>query len=167
MLPLVVLLVILPAVLRFLTRPDTPEIVKFGFLLLLTLLFVLPVIFVSVNLMVGGRRRRTTVTASPAGIRIEQRSAWRTRTIQVLSSELLDLDCSTVDGALRSARGSRRMHKPVGPGTEWLVAMLKRWVPATGIIVKSQHELITFGEGLPAGELQFLTGVLRNALAGR
>ena len=68
---------------------------------------------------------------------------------------------------MRSARGSYRMHTPASPSTERLVAMLKRWGPANGIIVKSRHELITFGEGLPASELQYLSGVLRKALTGR
>jgi hypothetical protein len=40
-------------------------------------------------------------------------------------------------------------------------------VPTKGIMVKSREELIPFGEGLPANELQYLIWILRKALARR
>jgi hypothetical protein len=47
------------------------------------------------------------------------------------------------------------------------MAAARKWMPTKGIIAKSRKELVAFGEGLPADELQYLNSVLRKALAGR
>jgi hypothetical protein len=165
--PLVILLFVLPAFLRFFTR-GAPQIVQYGFLLILVAVFIVPTIVASVNLMVGSKRKRATVTASAAGLEIVTRSGWRTRTTQIAGADLLDLDCSTADAALRSAR-NRSVNRPEVPNPEAtrVAQFAKRWVPSSGIVVKSRQELISFGEGLPAGELQYLRSILRKALAGR
>ena len=61
------------------------------------------------------------------------------------------------------------MNRPEVPNPEAtrVAQFAKRWVPSSGIVVKSRRELISFGEGLPAGELQYLRSILRKALAGR
>ncbi len=165
--PLVVLLVVIPALLRFFTRSGASQVIYFGVLLLLVVILVLPTIFVSVNLMVGSQRKRIMMTASPAGLEIEQRSAWRMHTTVVPAADLLDLDCSTADAAMKSARSSSiRLAEAPKPGAEGLAASLKRWLPARGIVVKSRTELISVGEGLPAAELQYLSWELRRGLIG-
>ena len=118
--------------------------------------------------MVGSTRKKATVTASEAGLEIVKRSGWRTRTTQVPSADLLDLDCSTADSALKSAMNSSvKLAEVPSPGATRVVRFAKRWVPAQGIIVKSRRELISFGEGLSASELQYLRSILRKALLGR
>jgi hypothetical protein len=107
------------------------------------------------------------VKASPGGLLIECRSAWRKRATLVSADDIRDLDCSTFEGALESARKPFEMSATPGGGTERLFARLERWVPTKGITVKSRRELITFGEGLPAGELQYLSWVLRKTLISR
>lgn len=165
-LPLVILLFVLPAFLRFFTR-GAPQIVQYGFLLILVAVFVVPTIVASVNLMVGSKRKRATVAASAAGLEIVTRRGWRTRTTQIAGADLLDLDCSTADAALRSAM-NRSVNRHEVPNLEAtrVAQFAKRWVPSRGIVVKSPRELISFGEGLPAGELQYLRSILRKALAG-
>jgi len=117
--------------------------------------------------MVGSSRKKATVTASAAGLEIVKRSGWRTHTTQVPSADLLDLDCSTADCALKSAMNSSvKLAEVTNPGATRVVQFAKRWVPAQGIIVKSRQEMISFGEGLPAAELQYLSWVLRKALTG-
>jgi hypothetical protein len=110
---------------------------------------------------------RIVVKASLAGLTIERRSPWRTRTTLIAAPDLLDLDCSTTEGAIESVKTVSGM--PVAPGgtTERMFANLKKWVPAKGIIVKSREEMVAFGEGLPAAELRYLRSVLRKKLAGR
>src|SRR5579863_7520411 len=165
--PLVMLLVVIPAFLRFFTRGASP-LAQFAFMFAMVVIFVVPTLFVSVNLMVGSKRKRATVTASACGLEIAKRSGWRTRTTQIASADLLDLDCSTADAALKSARRSSRNLAPVPtPGAAQLAEYAKRWFPARGIIVKTRHELISFGEGLPAAELQYLSWLLRRTLAGQ
>ena len=163
--PLFVLLIVMPALLRFLTRGGSP-LLYFAVLLLLVLLVILPLIFFSVNLMVASKRKRVSVTASPAGIEISQRSGRRTRTTVVSIADLVDLDCSTAEAAVKSVRSSSiRLAEVPSPDLQRWAEFLKRWLPARGIIVKSRNELLTFGEGLPADELQYLTWLLRRALA--
>ena len=165
--PVFVLFIVVPGLMRFFTRTHTPHYVQFGFLLFLTLIFVVPTIFASVNLMVGSRRKRLTVTATPEGLTIEQRTAWRTRSKFVSGADLLDIDCSTVDGTLASAKASlKSSNSPSYGRVERVFEMLKKYIPSKGITVKSRRELLTFGEGLPAGELRFLVWTLRRALGG-
>jgi hypothetical protein len=53
------------------------------------------------------------------------------------------------------------------PQAQWIFTVLKRLVPSAGIIVKSRHGLIAFGEGLSEIELKYLIWILRKTLAGR
>jgi len=165
--PLVILFVVIPRFLHAFTRA-APPLVQFGFLVFMVAIFVLPSIAASVHLMVSSKRRRSTVTASQDGLVIEQQKLGRSHTTEVPAGELLDLDCATVEAAMKAVRNSRpRVAGAPNPEAPRLVAGLGRWVPSQGIVVKSRTGLITFGEGLRAGELQYLTWVLRKALAGR
>lgn len=164
--PLFMLLIFLPALLRFFSRTHTPHYVQYGFSLFLILLFVLPTLLASVNLIVGSQRKRTTVTATAKGLTIEERAAWRKRSRFVPSVDLLDIDCSTIGGAIESVKASRGITLNPDPRTERLLTVLKKYLPSQGIIVKTRTELLTFGQGLPAGELQYLVWVLRQSLRG-
>jgi hypothetical protein len=135
-------------------------------LLIVMLFLCIPAIFFGVNLMVDGSRRRTTVKASLAGLALEQGGAWRTRTKLVSASEILDLDLSTFESFFKSRRNPFPTSAYPATATENLLATLWKWMPSRGIVVKSRQEAITFGEGLPVGELQYLRSVLRKALAG-
>ena len=97
--PALILLVVIPAIVRGCTSNLGSAGGQLAFLIL-TIMLGIPAIFGGVNLRVGGRRRRTTVKASPAGLAMERRSAWRTRTKVVSASEILDVDQSTFEGAL-------------------------------------------------------------------
>jgi len=166
-LPLVILLFVIPAFMRFFTR-GAPPLGQYGFMFFLVCILVVPALFVSINLMVGSTRKKATVTASAAGLEIVKQSGWRTRTTQVPGADLLDLDCSTANSALKSAiDSSAKLAEVPDPRATPVVRFAKRWVPAQGIIVKSRRELISFGEGLSASELQYLRSILRKALRGR
>jgi hypothetical protein len=163
--PVVILVIVIPAMLRFFSRSATPAGVQAVFLIFTVLMFVVPSIIASVNLMAGGRRK-TVVTASPAGLLIEKQGPWRNATKRVSADDILDLDYSTFEGRLAAARKSSPM-PAAGGVTEQIFASLKEWVPTKGIIVKSRQELITFGEGLPAEELHYIKAILRKVLGGR
>ncbi len=149
--PLVILLFVLPAVLRFVTR-GAPQIVQFAFLLFLVAIFVLPTIFASVSLMVGSKRKRATLTASATGLQIVQRSGWRASTTHIASADLLDLDSSTADAAFKSARSfSLKLAEVPNLDANPLLQFAKRWLPSSGIVVKSRREMISFGARLARG----------------
>jgi hypothetical protein len=152
--PAVVLLLVIAAVGPGSLQNASSRGLPLAFLILILILGI-PVIVAGVNLIVGSTRRRTVVRVSSAGLVIERRSAWRTRSKTVAASDILDIDRSTFEHTLQSR----------GNGT----AVLRHLATSTlnkGIVVKSRQEVITFGEELPTGELTYLRCVLRNALAG-
>jgi hypothetical protein len=160
----VMMLIVAPALWRFFSRSDAPAGSRLLFLIIFVFLFgVLPL--VSIGLAFGAVRNRTVVTASPSGLVIERRGLRRTRITEVSAAGILDVDYSTFEGTLESARRSTEMRQPASAGG--LFAALKRWIPTKGIIVKSRQGLVTFGEGLAAEELRFLKWVLTKALAPR
>jgi len=165
-LPLFIFLVVFPNALRFLSRPGTSPLGHFGLALLLTVLFVPPLIVLSVKLMAAGMRKATTVVASPAGLTIEQRSGWRKQTKVVAAADLLDVDCSTIDGSIQNIKAATNAPATRTADAAWL-QILKKWVPTRGLVIKCRTELITVGEGLPADELRYVASVLRKAMAAR
>jgi hypothetical protein len=167
LIPALLFLILVPALMRFFSQTGTPWGIQVTILIFLMLILGIPLIFVTVNLLVGNKRRGTTVKASPAGLVIERRSTWRTSTKLIPASEILDLDCSTFEGALASVKSSSGTTGASSAGAERIFTFLKKWVPTKGIIVKSRQELIPFGEGLAADELQYLNWVLRKALVRR
>jgi hypothetical protein len=158
-----------PALWRFFVRTETPLGLALPFFALTVFGFGILPLAAAINLVVGAQRGRTVVTASPSGLIIERRGAWRAETTTVAAGDILDVDYSTFDGTLQSARhaaGVADRSAPAGDGT-LLLAALKKLVPAKGIIVKSRHELIAFGDGLPAHELRLLKAILSKALIAR
>jgi hypothetical protein len=122
---------------------------------------------------------RTIVTVSTEELRVEQRGIARTRTVAAFSaSEILDVDFSTKESALASARRNAEAEAATmrnGPATspaaspaaERVFTVLSAFVKGQGIIVKTRKGLTTFGEGLPDDEIRYLHAVIERALGGR
>ena len=92
----------------------------------------------------------------------------RTQTTMVPADGIFDVDCSTVDGMLESGRSSFGYPQLAPRGRrQRAFALLKKFMPSHGIVVKSRQGLETFGEGLPAEELRYLKWIVTNALVGR
>jgi len=121
---------------------------------------------------------RTIVTVSTEELRVQERGIFRTRTVAALSaSEILDVDYSTKESMMTSARRSAEAETstmrqtPLSPSasganTEWVFTVLSRFLKGQGIVVKTRKGLTTFGEGLADDEIQYLHGTVRRALAG-
>jgi hypothetical protein len=145
------------------------------------------VLFVGFGLLPAGsvvtrwlrsRVGRTMVTISTEELRVQERGIFRTRTITALSaSEILDVDYSTKESMMTSARRSAEAETATmrtvpsssttaGPNTEWVFGVLSRFLKGKGIIVKTRKGLTTFGEGLADDEIQYLHAIVRRALAG-
>jgi len=151
-LPAFVLLFAGPVVLRSVLPLGRGHGVSLAFAMFLAL-FAVPVVYAA-GRAAAMKRRRIIITASTAGLRIEERRAWRTRDTELPSSEIIDIDYAgaAVDLDRTAAKGIARA--------------LTSLLPTRGIVIKSRRELITIGDGLPASELRYLTAVLRRALAG-
>jgi hypothetical protein len=176
--PLGFLLLIGPQFLRFFGATGTPQYVSPCFSGFFLLFFIgLPLLGV-LNTSLRARRGGTVVTASPAGITIEERGAWRSRTTSLPAADIVGLDYSTPATTLAAAQVSatrRAWRSGTGTGsteiegaglppawTRWLAKVVK----SKGVVVKSRQGLYTFGAGLPAAEVYYLWTVVRRALAG-
>jgi hypothetical protein len=163
---IILMLFVMPAIFRFFSQSETPVESRLLFTAMMFLFFgVAP--WVAISVAFGGIRRKTVITTSRAGIVVERGCGWRrTQTTVVPADGIFDVDCSTVDGMLESARGSTafRQTTSTSPSIAWSLAALKKYVPTKGIVVKSRQGMVTFGEGLAAEELQYLKWVLTKAL---
>ena len=150
--PIAVAVVLFDPFSRFFRQSNTPDVVSWSFLGVLVFAFgVLPA-WSALNAFVKSRRGCTIVTVSPAGIRMEERGAWKTRTRASFSaSEILDVDCSAAA-------------PPVGEAAERVVKVVRMLVGTGGIVIRTRKGLTTFGEGLEGQELQYLQNVVRRAL---
>jgi hypothetical protein len=118
------------------------------------------------------------VTVSSEELRVQERGIFRTRTVATLPvAEILDVDYSSKNSMMLAARRSaeaeaatmRRIPSSAsaaGPGTEWVFAILGRFLNGRGIVVKTRAGLTTFGEGLADDEIQYLHALVRRVLAG-
>jgi hypothetical protein len=107
-----------------------------------------------------------------------EHGAWRTETTTIPGADILALDDRTPGTVLDSVQQSveqpraGRIGPPASgqpppdlssPVASRLFALLKKWIPSKGLIVKSRQGLFVFGEGL-ADELLYLQSVISQAL---
>ena len=167
--PVTALLFVMPVLSRRLSR-GAPTGTGSAILTFLVLLVGAPALIWWFNRTFSHWIRRTTVTASPAGLAIEEKHFLRSSRTNVPGSDILDVDCRSVESAWQSAKtvfvDSMLLSQSM-PQAQWIFTVLKKLVPSQGIIVKSRQGLITFGEGLPEVELRYLLWILRRALSGR
>lgn len=133
---------------------------------ILILVFGLPTAYASVTFVISGKRRKTNVTASPCGLVIVRPRSRKIETTVIPAEDVLDVDYSTFEDAIASARRSAYPAGQQIPQSERAMTILKKLVPNPGIIVKARSGLVTLGEGLSSDELQYLVWLLRRALTG-
>lgn len=176
LIPVAIPLVVAPPLSAFFGRTHTPDPVAWTFLTFLIVFFgVLPTMTV-VNGFLRSRRGRTIVVVSPRGIRIQERGAWRTRSVALLdAAEILDVDYSTRDSTLAAARrvadervrdANHAAVAAVGPRTERVIAALSRFARGGGLTVKTPRGFTTLGKGLEDDEIRYLYSVVLHALKG-
>ncbi|HLY41221.1 MAG TPA: hypothetical protein VKR52_08400 [Terracidiphilus sp.] len=132
-------------------------------LLIFLVLFGLPTVWASIYFARLGQRKNTTVTISRSRIVIARSQGRMMQTTDLPASDVLDVDYSTIENAVASARSAY----PAGihpSESDRVMATVRKLVPNPGIIIKSRNGLITVGEGLSSDELKYLTWVLRKAL---
>lgn len=176
LIPVAIPLVVAPPLAEFFRRTHTPGPVAWIFLAFIVFFFGILPVMTLVNAFLRSRRGGTIVVVSPQGIRIQERGAWRTRTVASLdAADILDVDYSTRESTIASARraaeqkvleSNRSVPAAVGPRTERLVAALARFAKGRGLTVKTRQGLTTFGQGLADDELRYLYSVVRQGLDG-
>ena len=138
---------------RFFRQTKTPDVVSVVFLGFLVVAFgVLPA-YSALSAFLKSRRGRTIVTASPAGVRIEERDISKTRTRATLpAADILDID----DNATAPTAGSAAI--------EPLLKTLHKLGVGGGVTIKTRQGLTTFAEGLDHDEVRYLHYVVERAL---
>ena len=154
-----------PQLLRFFRQTHTPEAVQTALLGFAVFLFVVIPLVGIFNAARLASRGRTLVTASPEGIVIEERGAWRARLTRLPAGEILGVDYGTAEDAFASAQWGAKQRVSAGRGVapRWL-AVMRRLAASKGITVKSRKGLFTFGAGLPDDEVRYLHALVVRAL---
>jgi hypothetical protein len=171
--PLAVLLVIGRPLATFFRQTRTPDPIAWLFLGFVALFFALPAMAV-VNAFLRSRRGATIVVLSNHGLRIEERGAWRTRTIARFdAADILDVDYSSRTSSLEAARHTAEQQvlqshpsasTTMSPRVERLLDALTRFAKGQGVIVKTRTSLTTFGQGLDESETRYLHSVICRSL---
>jgi hypothetical protein len=160
---------------RFFQQSKTPDVVSWFFLAFLVFMFGILPAQAALNAFLRSRLGRTTVTASTAGVRIEERRVWKTKTLASLAgTQIMEIDYNPAHTLASSnetiAEIQRRRPEmaapPVGQGTERVLRMV-RWLVGSGsVIIKTREGLTRFGQGLDDRELRYLHYIVRRALLG-
>ena len=175
--------------LRFFQQSNTPDAISWIFLGFLTVAFGLPTMM-GVKAFLRTRFGRTTVTASPGGIRIEERRVWKTRPLASFdAADIMDIDYSTSGTLLIAAKqdyeqriahegdlaaqprpsttlGASRAasRDAVDPRLERVLGAIARIANRSSVTIKTRQGLTTFGEGLSDDEIRYLHSVVRRAI---
>ena len=176
--PVVVPLVMFHPLSQFFRQTHTPGVVGWVFLGFLILMFGILPATGALHAFLSSRLGRTIVTVSMAGIRLQQRKLWRTKTLASHdASDIMDVDFSTADSMSASAMRTSEQYvlrsgqaiqgqQVVGERTQRVIAALTRLAKGNGIIIKTRQGLTTFGEGLADDEIRYLHFIVRRALVG-
>jgi hypothetical protein len=159
--------------LRFFRESQTPDVVTWAFLGFLIVAFGVVPAYSGLSAFLKSRRGRTTVTASAAGVRIEERRVWKTRTIAAYSaSDILDIDYAP-DQMFASARPTaaevqaRRpaMSRATSETVERALRFLRTITRSGGVTITTRQGQTTFAQGLDDREVRYLHYVVRKALS--
>ena len=138
LIPIAVPVLLVEPFFRFFRQSQTPDVVAWIFLGFLVIAFgVLPA-HTALNAFLKSRRGRTTITVSTAGVRIEERRVWKTRTLALLAADdIMDVDYATPKSAI------------------------ERLAQVGGVTIKTRQGLTTFAQGLDDREMRYLHYVVK------
>lgn len=113
------------------------------------------------------KRRRTILTVSTTGLRIDQNALFRTRTLAShAAADILDVQYNMPETREEIERRRPGMAAPpAGKATELVLQMVRAMVGSGGITIKTRKGLTTIGENLADRELRYLHYVIRRALS--
>jgi hypothetical protein len=177
LIPLAIPVLGVPWLLDFFRQTRTPDVFGWVFIGFLIVGFgVLPAMTV-VSAFRRSRRGGTIVRVSPRRLQIQERGAWRTRSVaSIEAADILDVDYSTHESAAAWARLTAEQQAmgstgsasaAVGPRTGRLLMWLTRLAKSRGLTVKTRTGLTSFGEGLGDEEVRYLHVVIVRTLQGR
>jgi hypothetical protein len=172
--PIAAPVLLVPPFLRFFRESQTPDVVARLFLGLLIVAFgVLPA-YSGLSAFLKSRRGRTTIAASAAGVRIDQRRVWKTRTLAAYSAaDILDVDYARdqMFSSARATAGEVQARRPAMTSTptsdavERALRFLRTITRSGGVTITTRQGQTTFAQGLDDREVRYLHYIVRNALS--
>lgn len=177
LLPLVVLMTVLyyvmPDLIDFFQRSDTPEPVQWILTGIILLAFGLIPLMSAVRAALG-KRGYTEILIADGRVQISEQRAWRRKVISIEAADIAGLDYGTMQsrsGQATTEFRTRTMNsstgdavRPMRPLPGWVTA-LARLSASKGITIKHSRGLYTFGAGLADEEVKYLHSLIRRALA--
>lgn len=112
-----------------------------------------------------GRHGATTVTVTREGISVEERGAWRRGRRTIPAGDIVGVDYSTPESAMRPARAGD-FDPAATDAALGKVRWLGRWIKGRGVIVKTRQGFVELGGGLPGREIHYLWALVTQALEG-
>jgi hypothetical protein len=173
LIPLAILACVGPGLLAFFRQTETPEAVQAAFVGCGTLFFVLIPLVDVTRAAAQSRSSHSRVTVTARSVLFDERRGRHGQATRIPIGEIVDLDYSTAETAMASARS--RARRALGAadtgsvgaatGPAWL-ERLNRLARGKGVTVKSTRGLFSFGAGLPDEEIRYLHSLVRRTLQG-
>ncbi len=172
-LPIAAPVMLVEPFLRFFQQSQTPDVVAWSFAGFLILVFgVLPA-YAGISAFLKSRRGRMTITASPAGVRIDERRVFRTRTLASYSAaDILDVDFASdqfasgrATAADVQAQRPTMAAPPVSEATERILRFLRTMTRGGGITIVARQGQTTIAQGLDDREVRYLHYLVRRTLS--
>jgi hypothetical protein len=164
-------LVVLPELLA-LPAPPVVHWMMAGFIALFAVL--MPVTS-ALRAVTRSRGPSVRITASPKGLRIEEKNGSRARVTEIPAEELEEMTFTDRRSRMASIEvpgmkklegmgDTGRPRLPDGRPVPGILLALSRLVPTEGITARSDRAAVTFGAGLPEEELAYLFALLKKNL---
>jgi hypothetical protein len=137
------------------------------------MMFLVPVIAVG-RLILSSARKRVVVSASSAGLRVEERAPLHSSVTEIPGNEIEEIGFSDVESQLSRTREARATVpvQSAGSGAKQveIPPMLRSTLHLFGrggrITARSDRDSVSFGVGLSKAEAEYLVAVVRKALVG-
>jgi hypothetical protein len=143
------------------------------FFLFATMMFVVPVIACG-RLILSSARKRVSVEASPAGLRVEERAPLHSKVTEISGHELEEFGYADVEAELSRMRGAQATEgiQISGGGAKQVAippvmrSLLRSLGRGGKITARSDRDSVSFGNELSNAEAEYLVAVIKKALVG-
>lgn len=174
LIPVIIIILIGKGFLEFFTSSHTPLHVQYFFGGFVLLFFVVLPLLRLVKALSTSRVNAVEIDVDEEGMTVMNRYGSSKKPVRVLAGDILDIDYSTRESSLDAAmdRNNGSPYLPSGgvsttrSGFPWWISMIKSMATSKGITVKSTHDIITFGQGLPDDEVTYLYSMISKYMKG-
>lgn len=171
--PLIFLIIIIPNLIPFFRRTNTPDGVGDIFIAFIIIFFILVPVIRMILAFRRSRKSGTVVTVSSSQILIVEKRGRGYRTNIIAAGDIIGIDYSTKASLVKSTHASLKDYAGEQyasatsgyPPPKWL-SFLSKLARSKGITIKSKSGLHTFGTGLPDDEVLYIYSIVKKTIEG-